>query len=205
MTIKALAFDLDGTLVEMKEFHKLALNDALRELCNYEIPDELHYKILDGLPTKSKLEYLAKQGLIPFSNHANINKLKQEYTEKYIKFLEPNNIIITMLENIDLPKCVVTNSIRKTAVTTLKKSKIYTLFDFILSNEDVSYPKPSPLGYLMAASRFSVNPNEMLVIEDNEKGIIAAQEAGCPVWQVSSPSDLDIWAIQAKIEEYNNG
>ncbi|HAT6323385.1 TPA: HAD-IA family hydrolase [Legionella pneumophila subsp. pneumophila] len=51
-------------------------------------------------------------------------------------------------------------------------------FTTIVSSEDVSLGKPSPEGYLLAASRLQSNPENCLVIEDSEHGVAAAKAGG---------------------------
>ena len=55
MTIKAVLFDLDGVLIDAKEWHYEALNESLIQNNIKPISRELHLSKLDGLPTKDKL------------------------------------------------------------------------------------------------------------------------------------------------------
>ena len=52
--IKLVIFDLDGVLVDACEWHRAALNKALLEICDYEISQEDHYSVFNGIPTKVK-------------------------------------------------------------------------------------------------------------------------------------------------------
>jgi len=54
-------FDLDGVLVDACEWHRIALNEALEEICGYKISLEDHYKIYNGIPTRKKLEILTNK------------------------------------------------------------------------------------------------------------------------------------------------
>ena len=56
--IRCILFDLDGTLVEAKDWHYEALNGALEQHGHSAIPYEEHLKDFDGLPTRVKLEEL---------------------------------------------------------------------------------------------------------------------------------------------------
>ena len=55
--IKAVIFDMDGVLIDAKDWHYEALNKALR-LFGLEITRSEHETTYDGLPTKDKLEIL---------------------------------------------------------------------------------------------------------------------------------------------------
>ena len=50
--IKLVIFDLDGVLVNACEWHRIALNKALKEICDYEISLEDHYCTFNDIPTK---------------------------------------------------------------------------------------------------------------------------------------------------------
>jgi HAD superfamily hydrolase (TIGR01509 family) len=65
-------------------------------------------------------------------------------------------------------------------------------FDSILTNEDIHFSKPHPEIYLKSAEVLGVEPNEMLVFEDNPNGIRAAEDAGCLVLKVSDPTDVTL-------------
>jgi beta-phosphoglucomutase len=64
-TIKAVVFDMDGVLIDAKEWHFEALNQALIQLGYAAITRHDHETIFDGLPTIAKLRQMAKLGLLP--------------------------------------------------------------------------------------------------------------------------------------------
>ena len=82
MTIKAILFDMDGVLIDAKEWHYEALNKALSHF-GFIINRDAHLTTYDGLPTKSKLEKLSEAQGLPEGLHEHINKLKQKYTIQY--------------------------------------------------------------------------------------------------------------------------
>ena len=62
--IKLVIFDLDGVLIDSKEYHYEALNLALGD--KYKISREEHIRDYDGLPTSEKLKILSdRKGLSP--------------------------------------------------------------------------------------------------------------------------------------------
>ena len=62
--IKAITFDMDGVLIDAREWHFEALNEAL-ELFGYNISRARHLGEFDGLPTKNKLEKLTELDHLP--------------------------------------------------------------------------------------------------------------------------------------------
>ena len=77
--IRAIVFDMDGVLIEAKDWHYEALNKALR-LFGYEISRYDHLVTYDGLPTSKKLEMLSLEKGLPRGLHQFINQMKQSYT-----------------------------------------------------------------------------------------------------------------------------
>jgi beta-phosphoglucomutase-like phosphatase (HAD superfamily) len=71
-------FDLDGTLVDSKEIHFDALNEALKEIHpKYVISKEDQENLFEGLPTKEKLNMLSEYKNLPSEFHDQISKSKQ--------------------------------------------------------------------------------------------------------------------------------
>ena len=81
--IQGVIFDMDGVLIEAKDWHYEALNRALR-LFGYSISRYDHLTTFDGLPTSKKLEMLSLESDLPRELHAFINEMKQEYTMELV-------------------------------------------------------------------------------------------------------------------------
>jgi phosphoglycolate phosphatase-like HAD superfamily hydrolase len=77
--IKAVVFDMDGVLIDAKEWHYEALNKALA-LFGFAISRQEHLSTYDGLPTRKKLEMLSVEKDLPAGLHEFINHMKQIYT-----------------------------------------------------------------------------------------------------------------------------
>ena len=81
--IKAILFDMDGVLIDAKEWHYEALNQALG-LFGYTITRAEHLSMYDGLSTRQKLEKLTIEKGLPRDLHSFINEMKQKYTTRMI-------------------------------------------------------------------------------------------------------------------------
>jgi HAD superfamily hydrolase (TIGR01509 family) len=103
-----------------------------------------------------------------------------------------NLVMLADLKRRGFKLAVATNSIRATAVALLSYSGILEFFDVIVSNEDVSSPKPDPEIYLLASTMLGLETQDCLVIEDNHYGVTAAVSAGCPVEILDDPNNLDL-------------
>lgn len=210
MSLKLIIFDMDGVLIDACEWHKVALNQALQELCGYSISEEDHYSIFNGIPTKTKLSKLAELGLIPKSKkkHEEINNLKQENTIKIIKescVLDSSKVnLINWLKLKGIKVACFTNSIRKTAELMLDKCGVLEELDLLVTNQDVNSPKPDPEGYLKVLKHFNINPQNAIIVEDSPKGLMAANAAGCKVMKVDNATQVYTENIRRFIDESFN-
>ncbi len=194
MDMKAVIFDMDGVLIDAKEWHYEALNRALG-LFGYEISRYDHLVTYDGLPTSKKLEMLSMEKGMPRRLHAFINDLKQQYTvDKIFTDCHPlfhHEYALSTLRADGYHLVVASNSIRKTVELMMEKSNLLSYLDFFLSNQDVTKPKPDPEIYLTAAERLGMRPSECLVVEDNKNGVCAAKAAGAHVMEINSVYDVN--------------
>lgn len=202
--IKAVVFDMDGVLIEAKEWHYEALNKALR-LFGYEISRYDHLVTYDGLPTAKKLKMLTLEQGLPLGLHAFINQMKQAYTVELVHtHCKPrffHEYALSRLKADGYQIAVASNSIRSTVQLMMEKSNLLPYLDFFLSNQDVQKPKPDPEMYQTAIARFSLRPVEVLVLEDNHNGIRAAVAAGAHVMKIDTVYDVNYDNITAKIKE----
>jgi len=202
--IKAVLFDMDGVLVDAKEWHYNALNQALG-LFGYQIERYDHLVTYDGLPTKRKLKMLSLDAALPESLHAFLNDLKQNYTmQQIIRNARPQFHVQFALSRLKLrghKLAVCSNSIRQTVAIMMQRLELDEYLDLQLSNEDVTAPKPDPEIYLTAMQRLGVEPQETLILEDNKHGIEAAHASGAHVMEVKNSLQVRLENILAFIDD----
>jgi len=205
MTIKAVIFDMDGVLIDARDWHYDALNQALA-LFGFNISKYEHLTTFDGLPTSKKLKMLSAERNLPVGLHAFINEMKQAYTINAVTLLcRPtfnHQHALSMLKNRHAYKlAVASNSIGATVRLMMDKAQLSQYLDLQLCNEDVPKPKPAPDIYLKAMEELGVKPHEALVVEDNAHGIAAAKAAGAHVLVVSEPSEVSYQRIVQRISQ----
>ncbi len=202
--ITALLFDMDGVLIDAKEWHYEALNKALR-LFGYDISRHEHLVTYDGLPTRQKLKMLTVEQGLPAALHEFINELKQQYTMNCVlsqcKPTFQHEYALSRLKSDGYKIAVCSNSIRASLELMIGKSALLPYCELLLSNEDVTKAKPDPQIYQKAMQQLNVKPNECLIVEDNEKGIEAAKASGGHVMVVRTVNDVTYSRITKRIEE----
>lgn len=205
--IKAIIFDMDGVLIDAKEWHYEALNKALG-LFGSEISRYDHLVTFDGLPTKKKLELLSIDGGLPIGLHSFINNLKQQYTLEIIyskcKPVFHHQYALSRFRTFGYKIAVCSNSVRKTIEIMLNKADLLKFVEFYISNEDVKKSKPDPEMYISAIQKMKLLPSECLIVEDNENGIKAAIASGAHLLKVNSIYDVHFQNILNKINEIEN-
>jgi HAD superfamily hydrolase (TIGR01509 family) len=66
------------------------------------------------------------------------------------------------------------------------RGPLLRFFEFVLTSADYQHTKPHPEPYLRALERVRLPPGQCLVIEDSERGLLAAKAAGLTCWVVPS-------------------
>jgi len=196
--IKAVLFDMDGVLIDARDWHFQALNEALTPF-GYQISYQNHISRFNGLSTNSKLKILSAEFNFPTSLHSIVNIIKQDRTLRIAgQLCFPNvkhQILLSRLNQKGILIGVVTNSIRNSAEALLSYANLSEFLNVLVTNEDVVRQKPDPECYLLACKKLGIRSDQAVVIEDGEYGARAATEAGCQVIRVSNPEDVSLELI----------
>lgn len=206
--IQAIIFDMDGVLIEAKDWHYEALNEAL-ELFGYTITRQEHLSDFDGLPTAVKLEMLSQRKGLPRGLHTFINQLKQQYTMDLVMTnchpIFIHEYALSRLRKEGYHVAVASNSIAETIDMMMRKSNLKQYLDFFLSNQDVVRSKPDPEIYNKAIEKLGLKPEECLVVEDNHNGVEAAKGAHAHVFKVETVYDVTYDNIMAAVAQAESG
>lgn len=206
--IKVILFDMDGVLIDAKEWHYEALNNALA-LFGITISRYEHIHSFDGLPTKEKLKMLSEEVYLPKKLHGFINEMKQLYTMDLIQErctpIFQHEYALSRLKSEGYRMAVCSNSIRNTINLMMESAGLMPYLEVIFSNEDVVHSKPDPEIYLTAMKKMNVLPDECLILEDNKNGIKAAMDSCGHVMKIGDVWDVNYTNIKARIKEIERG
>ena len=198
--IKAIIFDLDGVIVNTKDIHFIALNEALKKYkAKKIITANEHQTTYDGLPTKKKLEILNKKKIVEQKFNKKINLYKQKITArliaKKVKFDKKiYNIFFELSKKYTL--AIATNARSATLKRCIKVLKIKKFCSFTISCDQINKPKPHPEIYLRCIIKLGLKPKEVLVLEDSHYGRLSAKDSGCELLPIKKIKDVNLKDIQ---------
>jgi HAD superfamily hydrolase (TIGR01509 family) len=200
---KLICFDLDGVLVDSKEIHFHALNEALANIdLKYVITPEEHLSTYDGLSTSVKLSLLSQKKGLPAQDHQRIWDLKQKITTEYFNEFVLDTQLIELLSDIKsagIKIAVASNCIRQSVQNALYSLHLFPFLDYFVSADEVSRKKPAPDLYWQCMIHCNATPSNTVVFEDSHVGQQAALDSGAHVICVKNRLDLNVEKIQKGI------
>jgi HAD superfamily hydrolase (TIGR01509 family) len=179
---QAVAFDLDGLLVNTEELYQDVGTELLRRR-GREFTADLLDRMM-GRPQQVSLQIMIDwHGLSD-----TIDTLAAETREIFVSLLDtrlapmPGAVdLLDALAAAGIPRGVATSSGPEFASEVLGRLGLLGRFAFVLTSADVVQGKPHPEIYLTAARRLAVPPERMLVLEDSHNGCRAGVAAGAVV------------------------
>ncbi len=208
--IRAILFDLDGTLVQTEKLKALAYAMAVQRLRGLSEPDtraiEAYRTIVGSSRDVASRHVVAQLGLEP-----DLRPLMEQYgvvepwevltdmrTSIYNEMVSDPQVLrdnrwqhtVSLLRVAKESFCrtgLATMSYRKEALHVLHALDLERSLDVIVAREDVQQPKPDPEVYLLAARKLEVPTEECLVLEDSPTGVQAGLAAGMNVIAVATP------------------
>ena len=190
MSLSALLWDLDGTLVDSEPVHGVAFAEAIAEL-GLAVADDFHARTLGVNETKVHEMLVAETGMAldldawravkwtHYRRHADAIRPRAEVAEVALDWAARST-----------PSAIVSNSTAAEVTIALATTGLDQALTTVVSFADVTRGKPDPEGYLLAARRLGVPPESCLVIEDSPVGSAAGLAAGAQVvFHPQAPAD----------------
>ncbi|MBF9235040.1 HAD family hydrolase [Microvirga alba] len=176
--LKALIFDMDGTLVHSDPVHLRAFAEILGPE-GIEITDELYRSSIIGHTNESIFASLLPH--LPVAEHEAYADRKEAAFRRLALDLEPLEGLIDLLdwaEARDIKLGLVTNAPLLNATHMLDVLNLTERFQVKVTIDQVERGKPDPLPYLTALERFGIRAEEAIAFEDSPSGMKAAKGAG---------------------------
>jgi beta-phosphoglucomutase len=179
--IKAIIFDLNGTMIDDMEYHTNAWYEILNKDLNADLSVEQVRKEMYGKNSEVLVRVFGEKRFTA----DEMNSLSIEKEKRYQKAFLPNLKLIEGLDRflVDARSEGIKLAIASAAITfnidfVLDNLGIRNLFSSIVSADDVVTSKPHPETFLKAAAQLEIQPADCIVFEDAPKGVEAAENAG---------------------------
>jgi HAD superfamily hydrolase (TIGR01509 family) len=188
---EAVAFDLDGTLLDTERFCGAAKAAVLWAHGVTPDPDFIasmkgkHFSVVGGL--------LAE--VLPESDPSTPAQLSAEFTGAFGGMIAASPVMTPGAEKLvevasgSVPLAVATNNLPSIAAGALGQAGLLHRFDHVVTPEGRMEPKPAPDVYLRAAELCGAAPARTLAVEDSRTGLLAARRAG--MWVLGVGPDPD--------------
>jgi len=194
MPLKAIIFDVDGTLAETEEAHRIAFNE---EFAAWGLPWEwdrdLYKALLRVTGGKERIrhyiqEYAPPQGAEMLERVPELHKAK---SERYMRMIADGSVplrpgVARLIEEakaaglkVGVATTTSTPNVEALVRATLGRPAA-EVFDAMACGEEVSAKKPAPDLYELALEKLGVQHNEAVAVEDSRNGLLAALRAGMP-------------------------
>jgi beta-phosphoglucomutase-like phosphatase (HAD superfamily) len=199
--IDAVAWDIDGTLIDSEPLHHQALLDAsasfgvdLKDLPPLAFRgvhmDEVWSSLRDRFPaTLARAEWL--------------DGIERRYIAcaDRLRSAEGAKKAIELLHREGFPQVCVSNSSRRIVDANLRALGVLPCLRFSISLDDVAHGKPDPEPYAVAAARLGIEPPRLLAVEDSASGVSSARSAGLRTAAIGNTSELEAdWLINSVME-----
>ena len=187
MALKAVIWDLDGIIADTAPFHFLAWQRVaqdrgttfteadFRQTFGKRNPEIIAEKF-EGVHSPQEIAVLSqkKEGIF--------RRIAQQSIKAFPGVL---NLLLS-LKSSEWKTALVSSTPRENIRLITNALDIATLFDTVVSDQDVSKGKPDPEGFLLAARRLEVYPGNCVVIEDAIAGVRASKAAGMKCMAVTN-------------------
>ncbi|MBU26187.1 MAG: phosphatase [Gammaproteobacteria bacterium] len=187
--LKAVIFDVDGTLAETEEVHREAFNTVFEQAgLGWYWSSEEYRELLKVFGGKERIRHFVKTESIDGINDKDILELHRLKTSLYAELLprtaELRPGVVRLVE-----ECL-SRSVRLAIATTTTESNVDALnravggtlrldaFDVVVGGNTVPQKKPDPMVYQTTLKRLGLEPTEAIAIEDASAGVDAARGAG---------------------------
>lgn len=181
---KGIIFDMDGVLVDSEEFYYQRRIAFLKE---YDLSvEQIPISVFIGADMRSLWETIFEVNDTIYDEaflSEKYHQYKEEHPIDYRNLIDPDaKRVLQFFKRKGYKIALASSSTVAVIQEVLKLGQLSSYFDVIISGTQFKKSKPSPEIYEHTAQELEIPPINCLAIEDSEKGIRSAHDAGMTVW-----------------------
>ncbi|MDO4198413.1 MAG: HAD family phosphatase [Erysipelotrichaceae bacterium] len=180
---KAVIFDLDGLLVDTEIISCRIYNEILKPY-GKNMPVSHYSLYYSGKTEKANTERLIKEYELNISQERCfelVEKYEMDFVYKGVDLKSGAKELLEYLKANNYHIGLATSSKRDRGIYILKSNNIYDYFEDFVFADEIERSKPDPDIFLKAIHKLNMKPEECLILEDSEAGVMAAHNAGADV------------------------
>lgn len=194
MTLRAVLFDFDGTLVDSEPIHLRIWNEVLRPYGLSVSVNDFYQRYVGAVAPEMARQLVQRNHL-----SADPTVLAAEKDKRYSEWVMENPLplmkcareSLTAFERCRMKLACVTGSPREAVVKSLKRSDLFDTFSILVTRDDVVKSKPDPECYLKALGGLGEPAEHCVVFEDSEAGLTSARAAGLVCYGIVNAASKD--------------
>lgn len=201
--IKAVIFDLDGTLIDSMWLWK-DIDIAYFAEKGLEMPEDLQQQI-EGMSMRETATYFKKTFGIRDDEEtmmATWNQMAMDMYANRITYKKGAEAFLRLLKERNMKTGIATSNSRELLHAVSEKLQLHKYIDCFLTGNEVAHGKPFPDVYLEVARRLHVEPEDCLVFEDVLPGIMAGRNAGMKVCAIYDDYSKDVTEEKKQSADY---
>ena len=191
--VKAVLFDMDGTLIDTEKYYRIFWPKALAQF-GYHMTDEqvLFMRSLGRPFAPKQLKEWFGEELDYYAVRDCRKRLMEEHLDRVGIELKPGAVeILEALKKRGILAAVATATDLERTEKYLRLVGLREYFDRLISATQVKEGKPSPDIYVYACEQLGLAPEECIAVEDSPNGVKSAYGAGCRVIMVPDQTEPD--------------
>lgn len=217
--IRAVVFDLDGTLVETEHLKAMAYAELIGRLTGRGSPEpaaiELYRSIVGATDLAACDAMIDRFALMPYLVPDPDKEPREElHRQRMAIYVESHGTAANLLAQVyehnlalarqahkeGVPVAVATMSFSEEAKRVLEAIGLAEVVQTVVGVDNVASPKPAPDAFLLAMERLGVEPEETLVIEDSPRGTHAAANSGARWLCVATEFSVDALRADSELD-----
>jgi beta-phosphoglucomutase len=204
--LKAALFDIDGTLMDNNEYHKMAWMQYL-EGQGREMSDEEFKKNVSGRTNLDAVQRIYGKEMSDEEASKYYLAKEEIYRKLYRPYISPIHGLLEFLKDLHdrgIVMAIATSGIQVNIDFMFQHIPIKQYFKEVIQSKDITKGKPDPEIFTKAAQAVGFPPEDCVVFEDSLAGVKAAKKAGIKVVALTTSEEKkDLKKADLVIKNYN--